>query len=47
MKLQELKFIELIISDGYVVSKKGLSKAAREQKKAHTKDKKSSSGSGC
>lgn len=27
--------------------KKGLSKAAREQKKAHTKDKKSSSGSGC
>jgi|TARA_B110000093_G_C12954501_1_gene404307 hypothetical protein len=47
MKLQELKFIELIISDGYVVSKKGLSKAAREQKKAHTIDKKSSSGSGC
>ena len=46
LRQSELKFIELIISDGYVVTKKGLSKAAREQKATHSKDKKSKSG-GC
>jgi hypothetical protein len=43
VKGSELKFIDLISVDGFVVSKKGLKKAAREQKKAHTKDKASKS----
>jgi hypothetical protein len=41
----ELKFIELISTDGFVVSKRGLKKAAREQKKAHSKDKASKKSS--
>ena len=43
VKGSELKFIDLISVDGFVVSKKGLKKAAREQKKAHTEDKASKS----
>ena len=45
VKGSELKFIELISADGFVVSKKGLKKAAREQKKSHTKDKASKKSS--
>ena len=41
----DVNFIELISSEGFVVSKKGMKKAAREQKKAHTKDKSSAKSS--
>lgn len=34
MKLQELKFIELIISDGYVVSKKRFIESGKRTKKS-------------